>query len=178
MSVSHERGPVLPLGTPQFWLQSMNISFVSQQYLDWIHVASEFINVKTPHDNQRLDDLRAYIAAREGWHDVLFLAIVNAESGKHIGNIKYESVDVQTGVAVMGILVGDQAFRGKGLAGEVLLATAGWLKIHRAIHTIVLGVSVKNPAAICAYEKVGFVLEDKLLVVKSHLDQVLMVKRQ
>ena len=39
----------------------------------------------------------------------------------------------------MGILVGDQALRGKGLAGEVLLATAEWLKIHRAIHTIVLG---------------------------------------
>ena len=178
MSVSPERGPVLALRTPRFWLRLMNLSVVSQQYLDWIHVASEFINVKTPHDNQRLDDLRAYIAAREGRHDVLFLAIVNAESGKHIGNIKYEPVDVQTGVAVMGILVGDQALRGKGLAGEVLLATAEWLKIHRAIHTIVLGVSVKNPAATRAYEKVGFVLEDTPLVVKSHPDQVLMVKRQ
>lgn len=169
---------MVELRTPRFRLRSMDVSFVSQQYLDWIHVASEYINVKTPDDNQTLDDLRAYIEAREGRDDVLFLAIVDAESGRHIGNIKYEPVDRETGVAVMGILVGDEAFRGKGVAGEVLLATAEWLKTHRGIHTIVLGVSVKNPAAIRAYEKVGFVREDTPLVVKSHPDQVLMVKRQ
>lgn len=178
MTVSPDRPPVVDLRTARFRLRSMDESFVSQQYLDWIHLASEYVNVKTPDDNQTLDDLRAYIAARVDRDDVLFLAIVDVETGRHIGNIKYEPVDVKAGFAVMGILVGDPEFRGKGVAGEVLDASTAWLKTHRGIHTIVLGVSVKNPAAIRAYEKVGFVLEDTPLVVKSHPDQVLMVKRQ
>ncbi len=65
----------------------------------------------------------------------------------------------------------------KGVAGEVLDATAAWLKAHRAIYTVVLGVSAKHTAEICAYEKAGFVLEDTPLVVRLHPDQVFMVKR-
>lgn len=140
-------------------------------------MSSDYINVKTPNDNKTLDDLRTYIATRTKRADVLFLAIIDAKSGRHVGNIKYEPVNENAGFAVMGILVSTD-YRGKGIAGEVISASAAWLKTHRGIHTIVLGVSVKNSMAIRAYEKVGFVLEDTPLVQKSHPHQVLMVKRQ
>jgi RimJ/RimL family protein N-acetyltransferase len=177
MTAAPEHVGPLELRTARFLLRTIDQSFVTPEYLRWLREASDYINVKTPDDNQTLDDLRAYIAARTDRDDVLFLAIVDAASSRHIGNIKYEPVDAANGVAVMGILVGDPAFRGKGVAGEVLEATVAWLKARRGIHTIVLGVSVKNPAAIRAYEKVGFVLEDTPLVTKSHPDQVLMVRR-
>jgi len=56
----------------------------------------------------------------------------------------------------MGILIGEPAWRGKGVTAEVLTASAQWLKTHRHISEVVLGVSEENPAAIRAYEKVGF----------------------
>jgi RimJ/RimL family protein N-acetyltransferase len=57
----------------------------------------------------------------------------------------------------MGMLIGEPDYRGKGVAAEVLLASARWLTSHRKIKQIVLGVSKDNAAAIRAYEKVGFV---------------------
>jgi len=56
----------------------------------------------------------------------------------------------------MGILIGDPAYRGLGVASEVIRESAVWLKSHRNINQIVLGVSNDNVAAIRAYKKAGF----------------------
>ena len=56
----------------------------------------------------------------------------------------------------MGILKGDPAYRGVGVASEVIRESAIWLKRHRNINQIVLGVHKKNEAAIRAYRKAGF----------------------
>lgn len=56
----------------------------------------------------------------------------------------------------MGILIGDPEFRGIGAASEAIKGSAIWLKSHRKINQIVLGVHKGNEAAIRAYEKVGF----------------------
>jgi ribosomal-protein-alanine N-acetyltransferase len=58
----------------------------------------------------------------------------------------------------MGILIGNKEYRGKGVTPEVLNATANWLKQHKHIRQIVLGVAANNHAAIRAYEKVGFII--------------------
>ena len=56
----------------------------------------------------------------------------------------------------MGILKGDPAYRGVGVASEVIRESALWFKRQRDINQIVLGVHKNNEAAIRAYEKVGF----------------------
>lgn len=60
------------------------------------------------------------------------------------------------GYAVMGMLIGEPACRGKGVAAEVLQASAGWLKKHRRIGQILLGVSRENRAAVRACQQAGF----------------------
>lgn len=164
------------LDTERFQLRPLREEDVSERYLAWLRDASEFISVTTS-PARDLADLREYVRARSGRDDVLFLGIFDRHTGVHIGNVKFEPVDPVRGFAVMGILIGDPDFRGKGVAAEVLAATAGWLREHRDVSQIALGVSVKNPAAIRAYEKVGFACVDTALVEKSHPDQVLMVWR-
>ena len=56
----------------------------------------------------------------------------------------------------MGILKGDPAYRGVGVASEVIRESALWFKRQRDINQIVLGVHKNNEAAIRAYKKVGF----------------------
>jgi RimJ/RimL family protein N-acetyltransferase len=74
----------------------------------------------------------------------------------HIGNIKYEPVDSVKGYAVMGILIGDPDYRGLGVTPEILRSSGEWLKEHRNIKQIILGVNKDNLGAIRAYEKSGF----------------------
>lgn len=149
--------------TTRFTLRPLTIADASPRYLSWLSEdrTLRFINGATG-DNQ-LEELKSYVAKREGRVDVLFLGIFT-HAGEHIGNIKYEPVDCRRGAAVMGILIGEIAWRGKSVAGEVIHASAMWLREHRGIAQIVLGVDRDNIAGIRAYEKLGFVEEEHFLV--------------
>jgi [ribosomal protein S5]-alanine N-acetyltransferase len=146
------------IDTPRFTLRPLTVADVSTRYLSWLsdERVLRFINGAT--GDNHLDELKSYVAQREGRDDVVFLGIFT-HAGEHIGNIKYEPVDTEQGVAVMGILVGEVAWRGKGVAGEVIHASAMWLRDNRNVHTVVLGVDRDNIAGMRAYEKLGFIEE-------------------
>jgi ribosomal-protein-alanine N-acetyltransferase len=151
------------INTDRFFLRPLTVADVSHRYLGWLSEgrALRFISGATG-DNQ-YEELKAYVAQREGREDILFLGIFT-HAGEHIGNIKYEPVDAELGVAVVGILIGETAWRGSGVAGEVMGASAYWLREHRGIRAIVLGVDRENHAGIRAYEKLGFVEEEHPLI--------------
>ena len=165
----------LMLATERFILRELTVEDVSERYLGWLadRETSRFITAAA--SIQELEDLRRYVREHTGRDDVLFLGIFDRSTGTHIGNIKYEPVCVGRGYATMGILIGDSAYRGKGVAPEVLKASARWLKDHRNIRQVLLGVSKDNDAAIRAYEKVGFVIADTPHLQKSAPDVLSMV---
>ena len=86
----------------------------------------------------------------------MFLAI-ETKSGLHIGNIKYDPIDFNACTAEMGILIGNQDWIGRGVAGEVILASCLWLSKKIGVKKITLGVHPDNIGAILAYRKIGFV---------------------
>lgn len=148
------------IDTERFHLRELREDDATERYLGWLGDAAATKYIAAAAAAKGLSDLRDYIRARTGREDVLFLGIFDKSSGVHIGNLKYEPVDSALGYAIMGILVGDPTYRGKGVAPEVLKTSAQWLKANRRITQIVLGVSHDNPAAIRAYELAGFVAED------------------
>lgn len=147
---------MVQIPTQRFLLRELREADVNHLYLSWFEDADAQRNISAAADMYTLTALRRYVREREGRADVLFLGIFTRENGTHIGNVKYEPVDNERGVAVMGILIGDPAFRGKGVAQEVLTATGVWLRAARGISRVLLGVEPGNAAAIAAYERVGF----------------------
>ncbi|MFC1747412.1 GNAT family N-acetyltransferase [Pseudomonadota bacterium] len=150
--------------TERFLLRELTCKDVSVKYLCWLHDddAKKYITAST--STRELSDLARYVREHIGRDDVVFLGIFDKEAGCHIGNVKYEPVDSALGRAVVGILIGEPGWRSKGVAGEALVASAGWLYKHRNIRQIALGVSRVNAAAIRAYQKVGFVEEPTDLI--------------
>jgi RimJ/RimL family protein N-acetyltransferase len=142
--------------TRRFLLRELSERDVSERYLSWFRDPDAQANISAAPTTKTLEDLRQYVAQRTGREDVLFLGIFDKASGAHIGNVKYEPVDTSSRYAIMGILVGDPQYRRQGVASEVLLASGQWLKDHRNIEQIVLGVDRRNESAIRAYEKVGY----------------------
>lgn len=149
---------MIEIRTERFRLRELQVEDATERYLGWLRDGSTSRHIVAAADTADLDRLRSYVRERAGRADVLFLGIFEAVTGLHIGNIKYEPVDSELGYAIMGILIGDTAYHGKGVAGEVLAASARWLQANRGIGEIVLGVSPDNTAAIRAYEKAGFVV--------------------
>lgn len=145
--------------TDRFVLRDLTLADVTQQYLNWLGepVTRQFIS--TAADVGRLNELSEYVGSRINRDDVLFLGIFVNSSGQHIGNIKFEPVDVRNGYAVMGILIGEPAWRGKGVGPEVIAASAYWLRDNLGISEVVLGVEKQNLAAVRAYRSIGFEAE-------------------
>ena len=143
--------------TNRFLLRPLDVKDVSDRYVAWLGdpVIGQYISSAA--NRPTLADLKQYVLQRVFRDDVVFLGIFEKESGLHIGNIKFEPVNSELGYTIMGILIGDSNWRGKGVAAEVLIASADWLRRHRNINQIALGVSRSNVRAIAAYRKVGFV---------------------
>lgn len=153
--------------TSRFFLRELTVEDASERYLDWLSEPEARKWIVAAASSQRLSDLRTYIFDRIGRTDILFLGIFEKNEGVHIGNIKYEPVNSVAGYAVMGVLIGDPAYRGKEVAVEVLLASAKWLALHRQIREILLGVDKDNKAAIRAYQKIGFSFVDTPYILKT-----------
>jgi len=66
----------------------------------------------------------------------------------------------------MVILIGNEDFRGKMVASEVIIGSAKWLKQNLNNNKIVLGVRCDNFPAIRAYQKIGFILADTPHITK------------
>lgn len=161
--------------TDRFLLRSLSEQDATERYLRWLRERSarEFIAAATK--TEKLTDLKEYIRERVGRADVIFLGIFDKTSGMHIGNIKYEPINLGLEYAVMGVLIGEPEYRYRGVTPEVLVATADWLKQHRHIKQILLGVDKENTAAIRAYEKVGFVIAKTPYIKQTSLRTVTMI---
>ncbi len=151
---THMRG--ISFDTQRFALRSLTTEDVSARYQSWFNAEIASMGVSSARRQPSLDELRAFVGEREDREDVLFLGIFTKADGTHIGNLKYEPISRDGGYAVLGILIGDKAWWGKGVATEVLRPTAHWLRERYGIREIVLGVMKDNALALRGYEKVGF----------------------
>lgn len=149
------RLPPFPgLHSKRLHLRPLKVTDVSQAYLDWFSTpGAAFIAGGQP---QTLDSLRSFVAEKAARPDALLLGIFDHATGAHVGNIKYEPVDLERQEAVLGIFIGAPEWQGRGAGREAIEATADWLHDACGIAAIVLGVAVSNARARKAYEALGF----------------------
>ena len=155
---------MVKITTDRFVLRELSEADASDTYLSWFddQVTKQFIQYSA----QKHQDLKNYIAEKLAADDCLFLGIFTHE-GDHIGNIKYEPINLDAKSAMMGILIGETAWRGKGVAKEVIGASGKYLKQIKQIRYIDLGVELDNFPAIAAYEKLGFKKTHEALAVNG-----------
>lgn len=157
----------------RFILRTLNQDDVSDRYLKWLSSLNN-PHIRFARKKHNLKDVKSYVSQREKDDNVLFLGIFVRDNKEHIGNIKYEPIDIDKHQASMGILIGENHWRGKGVATEVINASSNWLKKNLGIREFFLGVDLSNKSAIKAYEKSGFEKTGKLLdsenVIKMQLN--------
>lgn len=125
-------------------------------YLTWMKDKSNvFIHSINP--NCTKADLYNFIRTKNSDPNALLLGIFDKITGKHIGNGKFDPINLYEKYAVFGILIGDINFRGKGIGPEFIQACFHGILIPMNITKLVLSVSKSNSNAIRAYTKAGFV---------------------
>ena len=158
----------------RFNLVTLRQSDVSDRYLRWINSSNnKYIDYTS--QSRSLADIQSYVAEREDDSTILFLGIFIRESNEHIGNIKFEPINFHNKTAVMGILIGEEGWRGRGVTLEVIKSSSEWLNKQYDINRIALGVDSKNIAAIKAYEKIGFKNKQTPCITITNRSQLTMV---
>lgn len=154
-------------------LRELTVADVTERYRDWLLEPEAKKNISATTDS--LSELVQYVADRTQREDVLFWGIFDLLSGLHVGNLKYEPVNTELGYAIVGVLIGEVEYRGRGVATEVLVASTAWLKENRQINQFLLGVWKANLAAVRAYEKAGFKLAETPLLPNRHPEAPVMI---
>jgi len=159
------------INTERFQLKSLTTKDVTEKYLSWFSQSKEIEKyISFSQECKGIDSLMQYVKDKKDREDVLFLGIF-CSLGQHIGNIKYEPIDLKNKTATMGILIGDKEWRGKGVASEVIKISGKYLKNNYGIKYIDLGVDKSNARAISAYEKINFkIIEENNTGFKMQLD--------
>lgn len=142
--------------TERFVLRVMTPELVTETYLSWFSDSESLTFIEYAKKKTSLEDLKIYVQEKYLSEEVLMFGVFSKELKKHLGNIKFEPIDMKKGKAVLGVLIGDRDWRGKGLFAEISTALEKELK-NCGIRTIYLGVERANLPAIKAYEKAGYV---------------------
>jgi len=144
-------------------LRTLDLSDDLQNYLYWMSHPKNNEHIISAKENYPLANLHDFIETCNLDPKTILLGIFDKVLKTHIGNIKYEDIDLVNKTAVMGILIGEKIYRGRGIAKNVIEESAKWLNVNFGVEAIFLGVDNNNSVAINLYSKIGFVPESKQL---------------
>ena len=159
--------------TERFYIRELTSEDAKQHYLDWFQ--QEEIKRYIMHVPSSLDELTGYILDNQADSTAYLFGIFPHNSTQHIGNIRYEFAYNGNDKVDMGILLGDQQWRGKGVAAEAINAVSNYFFKQFGTREIILGVDSANVAAVKVYEKIGFKEKEKILIEAPEKIGLLMV---
>jgi len=143
-------------------LRSRSEDDVTQRYRDFLNDKDVTKFLDDGRKEHSIDDLKFYVKEKNSKKDCIFLAVIDTESGLHIGNVKIEPIDYENRKAVIGIMIGDKNFWGKGYGTEAMRTTVKCCFQDLNLNRVTLEVNADNSQAIKGYKKVGFVQEGVL----------------
>ena len=139
-----------------YYLRSLSALDNLDNYLFWMSNPSNNKFIISSRTNYTFNELLEFIDGCNKSDQALLLGIFLKTSNVHIGNIKYDNIDILSKKAFMGILIGDMKYRGRGIAKEVIQITVNWLNKNLGIENFLLGVDQDNDIALKLYRKLGF----------------------
>jgi len=147
---------ITKLNTSRFILRALDpLVDDFANYLSWMRnpISNRFIH--SINCGVALQDLRDYVNTKNQSHDALLFGIFTIASNFHVGNVKLGPITPDK-TATVGILVGEEEWRGVGVGFEVLSRIINFSFYDLKIRKIILGVHADNLAAVNLYKKLGF----------------------
>jgi ribosomal-protein-alanine N-acetyltransferase len=160
--------------TKRLLIRNLTKDDVSTNYLNWLSDKDNLKYIVSANETNTLENLKNYVEKINLEKNIIFLGIFDRQTNLHIGNVKFEPVDIIKKYAVMGILIGNNEYKGIGIAEEVLTNTFQFLYQKLNINLFLLGVNINNIPAIKAYNKMGFRKSISNLLKPKSTDAIIM----
>lgn len=86
----------------------------------------------------------------------IFVAIHALEPDQFIGTLRVSRIDRVTRTADVGIMIGEKAFWGRGVATEAISLACDYLFTCLGLRKLTAGLMAVNPGMLRVFEKLGF----------------------
>ena len=139
-------------------LEQISFHHISKNYLDWLNDYEMVKYTESRHTVHTMESLKNFVTHVNNESNYCF-AIIDIQSGKHIGNIKIGNIHPIYKYADVGLIIGDKNFHGKGIATEALKLCVEFAFKQLKLHRLYAGIYDVNIGSIKAFEKAGFVRE-------------------
>lgn len=126
-----------------------------KNYLSWMRNTKANPFIEGVDENISYQELIDYVVEKNDSQTALLLGIFLKPEFSHIGNIKLEPIYPNKSTT-LGILVGEEEWRGKGVGFEVISRVLEFCFTELNLEMVELGVNKQNLRAISLYKRLGF----------------------
>lgn len=133
---------------------------VVPEYVAWLNdpAVNRFLESRFSKHSEA--DTREFVVACREHPGTLFLGIrANELGGRHVGNVKIGPIDTHHGLGEIGILIGDRAAWGRGIASDAIAAMCAIAHEQLAVRKATAGCYASNVGSVKAFQRAGFEIE-------------------
>jgi RimJ/RimL family protein N-acetyltransferase len=102
----------------QVYLRPLTIEDANEIYLKWLNNAEVTRGLASGYFPITQQELINYVNGALGDQNTIFFALCEKESNRHIGNVKVDRIDWMARNCELGLIIGEDAARGRGLGFE------------------------------------------------------------
>lgn len=141
-------------------LRPMQEDDINEEYISWFKdtIVTEYLDSR----GITIDDARAYLRNGYETRSYFMYAVIDRESGLHIGNVKLGPISWMHGTSDLVTVIGRREFWGKGLATEAISLGNQIAFEEHGIRKLSGGIADGNIGSVKAYTKAGWVIEARL----------------
>ncbi|MFH0737383.1 MAG: GNAT family protein [Candidatus Micrarchaeota archaeon] len=150
-----------PITGKRIYLRKVQPTDVDGPYFSWMQDPEVTRYLESRFSDNSKPAMKRFVQGALGDPDILFLAIVLKEGGRHIGNIKLGPINRHHKSADIGILIGDKGCWGKGYATEAISLLSAHAFKKLGLHKLTAGCYSGNTGSEKAFLAAGFALEGK-----------------
>jgi [ribosomal protein S5]-alanine N-acetyltransferase len=132
---------------------------VSDAYVGWLGEPEVNRYLEVRFRPQGRADVEAFVAAMAASERDLLLGISDTTLGRHVGNIRLGPIDRNHGLGEIGIMIGDRAAWGRGVATAAIRRVADIARHELGLRKLSAGCYAVNAGSRRAFEKAGFTVE-------------------
>ena len=143
------------------YLRPLDLDDLNGDYLNWVNDEEVIQHLATIHPTTK-QGLEDYVRSILSNKSFTFFAVIEMETGKHIGNVKVGPIDWINRFTNYGRMMGDRSSWGKGYGTEVLKLVQKYVFEKLNLHKLFDLAVASNEASIKSNEKAGMKIEATL----------------
>jgi RimJ/RimL family protein N-acetyltransferase len=147
----------------QIYLRPLTEEDASDIYLKWLNDPAVSRGLASGYFPTTMQDLVHYVNVALSDQNTIFFAICEKESNAHIGNLKVDRIDWMARTCELGLIIGEESARGRGLGFESMQLVIEHVFNELNLNKITLAVFENNPSALKLYQKLGFQVEGRFV---------------